>query len=207
IAVFYSPELIFSDDDDVDYDAQPILIEIDGFPDDLLKSESVTAIAVDGANRKWIGTESSGVFLMSESGTTEIKHFDISNSPLLSNTIMDIAISQNGEVFIGTDRGIISYRSDSSAPSDTFEDIFAFPNPVYESYTGDIAITGLVSNTVFKITDIGGKLIYQADAEGGMGIWNGKTYDGNRVSTGVYLVFATKSDGTQSNVTKILVIN
>ena len=100
----------------------------------------------------------------------------------------------------------MSYRSGSSTPAPTYESVFAFPNPVNESHTGDIAITGLVSNTIFKVTNISGELIYQAEAEGGMGVWNGKTYNGERVSTGVYLVFATKSDGSMSIATKILVI-
>ena len=120
---------------------------------------------------------------------------------------MDIAISDNGEVFIATDKGIISYRSDSSTPEETFSNVFAFPNPVEPSYQGPISITGFVEDTEFKITDISGHLIYQANAKGGMGIWDGTTYTGQRVSTGVYLVFATKSDGTQSAVTKILVVN
>ena len=204
ITVFYSPELIFENED---YDSEQILIERDGYAEYLLESEAVSAIAVDGANRKWIGTQSSGVYLMSASGTTQLKHFETENSPLLSNTIMDIAISDNGEVFIATDKGIISYRSDSSTTEENFSNVCAFPNPVEPSYQGPISITGFVEDTEFKITDISGHLIYQANAKGGMGIWDGTTYTGQRVSTGVYLVFATKSDGTQSAVTKILVVN
>lgn len=66
----------------------------------MLESESVTAIAVDGANRKWLGTDRAGVFLMSADGTEEIHHFTEDNSPLFSNSITSIVINDDGEVFL-----------------------------------------------------------------------------------------------------------
>ena len=116
---------------------------------------------------------------------------------------------ETGEVFFGTDKGIISYKSTATKGTDKFEkeDVYAYPNPVKEGYEGSIAIKGLVTNAVVKITDISGTLIYETIAEGGQAIWDGKNFDGEKAHTGVYLVFASNEDGSETIVTKILVIN
>lgn len=205
IAVFYTPDNIFSA---TPSDAQQILIEQDGHTQILLETEVVTAITIDGANRKWIGTENSGVFLMSEDGTKQIEHFTAENSPLLSNTITSISINQkNGEIFFGTAKGIISYRGTATEGEEDFSNIYAFPNPVRPGYNGIIAITGLTTNADVKITDISGTLIYQTKALGGQAIWNGTTFNGQRAHSGVYLVFCASEDGSKSAVTKLLIIN
>lgn len=205
IGVIYSPGNIFTGGD---YDAQRILVEVDGYVQYLLESESVTAIAVDGDNRKWVGTERAGVFLLSADGTKEIHHFTVENSPLYSNLIVDIQINgETGEVFFATDQGIISYKSTATNGGTVNEDVVVYPNPVREGYTGTIAIKGLVNNADVKITDVSGTLIYATKAEGGQAIWNGTNFDGRKASTGVYLVFATDDQGNEKMVTKILFIN
>jgi hypothetical protein len=205
IAVIYSPGNIFNDGD---YDAQRILVEVGGYVQYLLESEVVTAIAVDGDNRKWIGTERAGVFLVSANGTEQIHHFTEDNSPLFSNFIVDIAINhKTGEVFFATDRGIISYKSTATQGQPTISDVVVYPNPVRQGYTGDIAINGLVTSADVKITDISGSLIFATKAEGGQAVWNGTSMNGRRASTGVYLVFATDDQGNEKMVAKILFIN
>ena len=176
--------------------------------DYLLKDERIKAIAVDGANRKWIGTESSGVYLMSENGQEMIKQFTVSNSPLLSNDIISIAINPvTGEVFFGTGQGIVSYQSDAAESTGSFSNVYAYPNPVREGYNGVITITGLVENTQVRITDLNGNLVCSTTSNGSIATWNGKDVHGRKVSTGVYLVICANEDGTQSTITKIMVIN
>jgi hypothetical protein len=204
IGIIYSPENVFTGGN---YDAQRPLVEVGGYVQYLLESETVTAIAIDGANKKWIGTERAGVFHLSADGTEEIHHFTEENSPLYSNSIIGIEISESGEVFFGTDRGIISYKSTATPGGPTNSGVVAYPNPVREGYEGTIAIRGLVNNADVKITDVSGALIYSTIAEGGQAIWNGKSFNGSRAHTGVYLVFATNNDGSETIVTKILVIN
>lgn len=204
VGVIYSPDNVFSGQN---FDAQRILIDQDGQGQYLLKEESVTAIAVDGSNRKWFGTDRAGVFLMSQDGTKEILHFTEENSPLLSNSITDIAINGDGEVFFGTGNGVISYRGESIEPNFNLDNVVVFPNPVRESYNGSIAIRGLVDGSSVKITDISGSLVYSTLAEGGQALWNGRNFDSKRVKTGVYLVYITNADGSQTKVTKIMFIN
>ncbi len=205
IAVFYSPENVFSGQN---FDAQQILIEQDGQVQILLETENITSIVVDGSNRKWIGTTKSGVFLMSADGTKQIHHFDENNSPLLSNEITSIAINnETGEVFFSTSKGLISYRGTAVDGAEDFSGVYAFPNPVKHEYSGPIAIKGLVNNTTIKITDISGTLVYETKSEGGLAIWDGKTFDGRRVNSGVYMIFGTNEDGSLKMVSKILFIN
>jgi hypothetical protein len=205
VAVFYSPENVFTGSN---FDAQQILIEQDGNVQILLETESILAIAIDDANRKWIATAQSGVFLMSADGTTQLEHFDESNSPLFSNNVKSIAINhKTGEVYFGTSKGIISYRGTSTESFEDFTDVYAFPNPVKPDYEGPIAIKGLMNNTTLKITDISGTLVYETKSEGGQALWYGKNFKDERVSSGVYMVFCTSEDGAKKMVTKILVIN
>ncbi len=205
IAVFYCPDQVFSS---AGCEAQQIYIEQDGHTQLLLETEVVTSIAVDGANRKWIGTMNSGVYLMSSDGTTQIQHFTVDNSPLLSNEIRSILINpKTGEVFFGTVEGIISYRNDATEGLTDYTDVYVFPNPVQPGYDGPIAITGLVENANVKITDISGGLVYQTKALGGQAIWYGKNFKGENARSGVYLVFCSNEDGSKTFVTKILKVN
>ncbi len=208
ILIYDSPSRIFGDDL---FYARPVKVpRNDGTlnADLLLSTETVTDIEVDGANRKWLGTKSGGVFLVSDDGLTQIHSFNTDNSPLLSNSITDIAIDdKNGEVFFGTFNGIISYVGDATGPDAAFNDVYVFPNPVRPEYHGDIVINGLVENTYLKITDLNGNLVYEAISMGGRAVWNGNNLNGDRVSTGVYLVFCTNEDGSLTHVTKLLFIH
>lgn len=204
LVVFYNPSIILTSNN---IDGQPIKI-IDGeFVQSLLENESITSIKVDGANRKWMGT-TNGAWLFSEDGTKQIHYFNTQNSPLLSNRINDIAIDpKTGEVYFASDEGIISYRSDATDGTETNKaTAIVFPNPVKESYTGPIAIEGLVQNADVKITDINGKIVFHTKANGAQAIWYGKNFAGERVSTGVYLVFSTDIEGVEKMVNKILFV-
>ncbi len=179
-----------------------------GLGDFLLEDQKIIAIAIDGANRKWIGTESSGVYLMSENGQETIHHFTSKNSPLLSDEIISIAINPaNGEVFFGTGGGLVSFQSDAVEASETFGNVYAYPNPVRENFDGLITIKGLVENTQVKITDLAGNLVSETTSKGSIATWDGKNAYGQKVSTGVYLAICISPDGLQSQTTKILIIN
>jgi len=180
---------------------------VEGLAAYLLQTETVTSITVDGGNRKWFGTSKSGVFLQSSDGSKELLHFNMKNSPLPSNNIMDIKIHPtSGEVFIATDKGLISYRGDATDPGEAFGKVYAFPNPVKPNFTGVISIVGLVESTTVKITDISGNLVYETQSLGGQATWDGKNFNGHRVSTGVYLIFCSDSKGEQTAVSKLLFI-
>ena len=172
----------------------------------LLRDDRVTAIAVDGGNRKWMGTER-GVWLFSPSGEELIHNFTTDNSPLLSNVILDIEVNhESGEVFFATDQGLASFRSDATEGDFQFQGIKIFPNPVTGEFNGMVAISGLATDAIVKITDISGKLVWQSQANGGTASWNVRDFHGKRPSTGMYLVFSATADGSESVVGKIAIV-
>lgn len=184
------------------------IVSVDDFNAYLLETESVRAIAVDGANRKWFGT-TNGVFVQSPNGEEEVAHFNEDNSPLFDNEVTDIAINDNtGEVYIGTTRGLISVRAEATEGGPLHKaQVYAFPNPVQPEYDGPIAIKGLPRDADVKITDIRGQLIYEGQALGGQAIWDGRDYNGRKAASGVYLVFTTSQEvlnNPDAQVTKIL---
>lgn len=202
--VYYNSSTILEENNPA---PQQIKVVQDGVVQYVLESDYITAIEVDGANRKWIGTLN-GVWLFSADGTKPIHYFNSGNSPLPSDNIQDIAIDPNsGEVFFSTAKGIASYRSDATKGGEVNEGVLVYPNPVRPNYTGLIAIKGLVEDANVKITDITGTLVYQTVAKGGTATWDGKNFSGQKAATGVYLVFITNSDGTETAVEKILFIN
>lgn len=177
--------------------------------DYLLEHESIKVIAIDGDNRKWIGTEGSGIYLISADGMQTIHHFTTENSPLISDNIESVAIDPTtGEVWIGTDKGLVSYRSDATSGTDRFvdEQVYAYPNPVPSYYDGQIAIVGLMRDSQVKIVDASGRLVHSGVSKGGQFTWNGCDASGRRVASGIYLVLATNESGKEGVATKIAVI-
>lgn len=175
-----------------------------GLGDYLLGDEQINCIAVDGGNRVWIGTGNSGLYLM-EDDTITVAHFTENNSRLPSNTIQSIAImSKTGEVFVGTDKGIASYRSDASEPQATMSEAYAFPNPVRPDYGGVVSITGLMESTTVNIIDESGNLVCKTKSHGGTAVWDLKLPDGRRATPGVYTAMCNAVGG--HTVVKILVI-
>jgi len=175
---------------------------------ELLGTESITAIEIDGGNRKWVGTKSSGVFLFSADGLQQLAHYTAENSPLLSNSISDIAVNQaNGEVYIATESGMLSYFSTATNFDQAMENVRVFPNPVEPSYDGNITVDGLAYNSTIRITDTAGNVVYQGNSEGGRAFWNGKDADGIRPATGVYYVFCSNPDGKKTEVLQFTFIH
>ncbi|MDR1631700.1 MAG: hypothetical protein LBR97_02285 [Dysgonamonadaceae bacterium] len=175
----------------------------------LLENERINAIAIDGGNRKWLGSKNSGIFLVEQSGDEiRVENFNTSNSPILSNQINSIAINdETGEVFIGTDNGLCSYMSHvTSGEPDFSSGVHAFPNPVRPATDTQVSITGLMQNSTVKITDMAGNLINQGQSVGNLYTWNCTNRSGEIVKAGIYLVFAASSDGSLGIVTKIMII-
>ena len=209
IAVFYSVGSIF-DGGYGDADASQIVVFDDEKEDfvPIFDKVTVSSIAIDGGNRKWIGTSASGVFCMSPNGKNEIFQFGTENSPLVSNSIVDIKMDyESGEVYFATEEGLISYRADITSGDNSFSNVIVYPNPVRPEYTGVITIEGVGYESYVRVTDISGNLIYQTISNGGTILWDGKRLTGERVQSGVYLVWSAKEEGKGDNVAKILILN
>ncbi len=177
--------------------------------DYLLDGLCINDIAIDGANRKWFGSSTSGLYLTSSEGSEILEHFSTENSPLTSDEITSVACStDDNRVFIGTKKGTLVYESDAAPAQNDYSDVYAYPNPVRPDYSGHITVAGLMDNSLVKITDSMGNLIYSGRSTGGMFVWDGLNSEGSRVNTGVYYVFASQNENDKSSgcVTKILVV-
>ena len=122
--------------------------------DYLLSGIYTTAICIDDANRKWVGTQNNGIFLLSEDGKETIHHFTSDNSPLPSNYIQSIAInSSTGSVFIGTSLGLVEYASDATEPENSLyeSNIKVYPNPVNPEFDGPVTINGMSDKCTVRI--------------------------------------------------------
>ncbi len=206
LALFYSTSKIFRQG--VNYDASRILVprnDGSGQADYLLSGESVLSICVDEANNLWVGTKN-GVFYISNNGLVEYQHLTQDNSPLMSNTILDIAINKHGDVFFGTDKGIISLRGRATEGKKTNSDVVVYPNPIRQGYTGLVGIKNLVTNSLVKITTVDGSFVTHLYSEGGQAVWDCTTINGDKVSSGVYLIFVSDESGKETFATKILIM-
>lgn len=175
----------------------------------LLEGVPVNAICIDGAGRKWIGTQTTGLYLISSDYQQPelLEHFTLENSPLPSDNILSLSIDSQGVVYIGTERGLMAYYAGVTKGAEEFSDVYVYPNPVRPDFNGLITVTGLKTNSHVKITDVRGNLIVEGNSLGGQFMWNGLNGKGRRVDTGVYVVFGSSEDGSEGVVTKIMIVN
>ncbi|MDG1296934.1 MAG: two-component regulator propeller domain-containing protein [Saprospiraceae bacterium] len=175
----------------------------------LLETENINCIGIDGANRKWFGTDN-GIFVQSESGENQVLRLDIDNSPLFSNSIKLIKFdSLNGEAYIGTSEGILIIRGEAVDGGEFHSEVEVFPNPVRPDYDGPIAIRGVSENSRIKITTVDGKLVYETIALGGQAVWDGRDLKGRKPETGVYLIFVSSDenfDKPRTTTGKLLIV-
>jgi hypothetical protein len=185
-------------------DAEQRIVQYDQFAGYLFEKQPVKTIAVDGADRKWVGTNN-GVWLLTSDASKIIYRLTTDNSPLPSNSVQKISIDPvTGDVYIATSLGMVSYRSTATEGGTSNSNVLIYPNPIKSGYNGTIAIKGLVSDGDVRITDVSGQLVYRTTALGGQAVWSGTDYTGHRPTSGVYLVFVTNKDGSQSYVAKMV---
>jgi hypothetical protein len=186
---------------------KPIIILENDLAQELMFTQFITDISVDGANNKWIGTTDSGIFLVSPNGQETKYHFTINNSPLPSNSIIDIEIDgQSGEVFIATTKGMVSFKGISTEANQDLKNVFIYPNPVRPDYDGTVKISGLLNKANVKVTDIEGNLVFETTSEGGTVEWDTKAFGKHKVASGVYMIFISAKDGIESKVKKVMII-
>ena len=187
--------------------ASPIIILEDNLAQELLYEQFITSIAVDGANNKWIGTADSGVFMVSPNGQETKYHFTVNNSPLPSNGVNDIKInSATGEVFIATNKGMISFKGIATEANENLNNVYVYPNPVRPEFSGTVKVAGLLDKANIKITDIEGNLVYETISEGGTIEWDTSAFGKYKVATGVYMIFISAQDGGETKVKKVMIV-
>ena len=185
-----------------------IVIDDEGTAQELFYQQNILDILVDGSNNKWISIADAGVFYISPNGQEEYFHFDTTNSPLPSDNIHTISMNEStGEVFFATNKGIVSFTSVTSAVGkEDLEEVFVYPNPVRPEFQGEVKVSGLMEGAVVKITDTAGYLVYETTSTSGTVTWDTTNFSGNRVPSGVYIVFISSSDGVETTSRKLTIV-
>jgi hypothetical protein len=173
----------------------------------LLETETVNDIFVDGANRKWIATNASGIFVFDADGTRQIAHYTSRNAPLPSDRVVDIeGEPQTGEIFIVTDGGLVSFRANAAEGADSNREIYVYPNPVRADYDGPINVYPSTAGAVVKILTPTGYLVREIQSEGGRTVWDGRDVAGQKIQPGVYIVLVSTDDGKNPGRTQFAVL-
>jgi len=205
IRVLFNPGGVFEENGNTESSA--IIILEDNVPQEFLFDVPITDIEVDGSNNKWISTTTSGVFYVSSNGQETLLRFTKDNSPLPSNTVLDIAIDDfTGVVYFATKNGLVAFNGSATAPRDDLENVYAYPNPVRPGFVGNVTIDGLTASANVKITDIEGNLVFEETSEGGSVLWDTTAFGKYRVASGVYLVLITTEDALETTISKIMVV-
>lgn len=205
LAVLYNSQGLFNNAGIPD--VSRILVEYEGNVEILLGNSYIADIEIDGGNRKWIGTGESGIFLISADGQTVIANYTTENSPMISNVVLDMEFNQiTGELFIITDNGMVSFRTDASYEDPEYSTTTVFPNPVKPDYFGPVTIQGIRYDSDVHITDAAGNLVYKTVSNGGTATWNVKRSTGEDVSSGVYFIWTATNQGKNRKVGKVVVI-
>lgn len=183
-----------------------IIIEEEGKAQELFFEQDILNITVDGSNNKWVSVAESGVFLISDKYET-LYNFTTANSPLPSNDVTAVTINgSTGEVYFVTRQGMVSFKNFATTPLTDLDNIKVYPNPVKPGFSGDVKISGLVSDATVKITDIVGNLVHETKSLGGTVTWNTLSFSGSKVPSGVYMIFITSQDGELDAVKKVMII-
>lgn len=205
-AILYSGNSSF-DANPGEYDAQRIKVQYEGNVEYVLGSTHITDIEVDGGNRKWIATANAGILLLSADGSEIIEQHTTQNSPLISDIIYDLKLDQTtGELFIITDKGLVSYRTDATYEDPDYASTKVFPNPVRPGYLGPITIQGIRYDSDVKVTDVAGNLIYKTTSNGGTAAWDGNNLEGKPVASGVYFIWTAQNEAKGKKVGKVLIV-
>ena len=173
----------------------------------LLRDVNVSAMAVNDANQKWIGSENQGIWVLNAEGSRIINRFTTENSNLISNNIESISINDaTGEVFIATDLGLVSYYDIPKAPVNSMDKLKVFPNPFQYSKHSQIVVEGLSESTRIKVLGVDGIVVNELSAQGGRISWDGFDFNGNHLGTGVYFLIAYEGSGRETGVGKVVIV-
>ena len=128
---------------------------------------------------------------------------------MISNTITSLAYDEEtGQIFIATDRGLVSYVDVVRGSVAEMDDLFVYPNPFsYERADMErVIIDRLSERTTIRIMTVDGRLVRRLEAQGGRAEWDVRDSNGRRVATGVYIIVSVDDQNDQRGVGKLVVI-
>jgi hypothetical protein len=90
---------------------------------------------------------------------------------------------------------------------ESFGELHVYPNPYVVPNQALLTVDGLVAGSTLKILTADGRLIREVQTPGGrIGYWNGQDESGRDVASGIYIVVAFGSNGSQIAHGKVAVV-
>lgn len=171
-------------------------------------TENCISLTNDVLNNKWIGTETNGVFYLSSDGSTLLAQYNTLQSPIIGNQIKTVAVSNiTGKAYFGANSGLSSLQTDAIEPVVEFDEIIASPNPYVIPSSVNLKIDGLIENSTIKILSISGNVVTEFDSPGGrIAVWNGLNQYNELTASGIYIIVAFNSDGSEVGKGKVAII-
>lgn len=207
VAKFTFPDLIL-DGGPAERQAQWLIADDPGVISPfLLRDISVTAMAVNGANQKWIGTTSDGLWLVNEQGSRVLAHYTAENSPLLSSSVYDLAYNAtSGELYITTALGVVILTDVSIRGTNDMTSLSVYPNPFVYDRHDRVIVEGLSERSTLFVITVDGVRVRRLDTAGGRVSWDGLDDRGQKLSSGIYLLVAKDENGGERGAGKIAII-
>jgi len=167
---------------------------------------NISSLLIDNANIIWIGTNE-GLFLYDHDKNQIINQFTIENSSLLSNNIIDLQKRNDGEIYVLTEKGLLSISTYVKTSEESYDNLIFYPNPLKLKENNKMIFSGLQSENYLKIISLSGEEIIQFNISGGGFSWNLTDKRGKKITPGTYLVFIlSEYDGEDKLVGKFLVL-
>ena len=170
-------------------------------------------LKVDPHGNIWTHSPSQGIHVLLENATywPDINGLRASNSPLLSDEIIDIAFdAKRSLAYIATSKGVNILRTPFGKSVSSYNSIKVFPSPFMIPANKPMVVSGLLSNSSMKVMTLDGHVICNIPSQGisvdgDQLTWDGKDSKGTYVSSGVYLlaIYSVSSKNTFAKVTVI----
>lgn len=180
-----------------------------GLADYLLSTVDASCIIFDSAGRKYVGTQGSGIYVISADNNTEVQNYNTSNCNIISDNVYRLALDEKtGMLYCSTDRGLCAVRTDGITVPASLDknNIRVYPNPVRPDYTGMITFEGLTVGADIKITTATGAIVHTGRSTSALYQWDGCDLSGNRCASGVYNVLIATEDGSEGCVAKVAMV-
>lgn len=180
-----------------------------GYADYLLSTVDASCIIFDSANRMYVSTKGSGIYVISADRNVELKHYTTENSNIMSDYVNYLALDPNtGVLYASTNLGLCSVATDAMQVPESLstDNIKVYPNPMAPDYYGPINIEGLTVGANIKIATATGVTVHEGYTSSSVYQWDGCDFSGKRCASGVYNILLVDAQGEKGCVAKLAII-
>lgn len=172
-----------------------------------IENQNISSLTMDANGNIWAAT-ANGVQVISSENQKIIHVYNEQNSGLLSNNVRKLIYQPNtGKVFALTTYGISVFQTTSIQAAKQVEQPYIYPNPFLLEKNRGVWIEGLSIQSKIKIIASDGQVVRSLVETGSkIGFWDGRNDKGDKVSSGIYLIYLMDKENNSASIGKVLVI-